>query len=177
MPKFDDINSKRRIRNLVEGIYEDAGCPIHPKCLECPLPVCVYDMGAKQGTIGGYNFRATIYPIVKQATDANELAKLIDRDTREAFRILAQYRKAKGDFVRFVLGITPTKKYRLKHREEIEARRKKHRLEHQEETRASYKKYYLAHKKEKAARGKKYRLEHQEEISARRKEQYRMSGK
>ena len=23
--------------------YKDTGCRLHPACLECPLPVCVYD--------------------------------------------------------------------------------------------------------------------------------------
>ena len=23
--------------------YKDTGCKLHPACLECPLPVCVYD--------------------------------------------------------------------------------------------------------------------------------------
>ena len=26
-----------------EGIYEDTGCKLYPKCLECPFPDCIAD--------------------------------------------------------------------------------------------------------------------------------------
>ncbi len=28
---------------IEHNIYEDTGCALHPKCLECPRPRCVYD--------------------------------------------------------------------------------------------------------------------------------------
>lgn len=29
--------------------YVDEGCDLAPRCLECPLPACKYDLGRKQG--------------------------------------------------------------------------------------------------------------------------------
>jgi hypothetical protein len=29
---------------VLPDYYRDTGCSVHPKCLECPLPVCRFDL-------------------------------------------------------------------------------------------------------------------------------------
>lgn len=34
--------------NLDNIVYEDTGCKVHPACLSCPLPRCVYDLAPRK---------------------------------------------------------------------------------------------------------------------------------
>jgi len=87
-----------------EGIYKDRGCLIHPKCLTCPLSVCVYDLNVNDATLKGYFMRARNYKLVKICKNATHLAELAQLDIRSAYRILSLYKKVNGDYVQF-LGI------------------------------------------------------------------------
>ena len=88
----------------VDGIYADNGCPIHPKCMTCPLPMCVYDLDVNQRTLQGFFSRAKNFQLVSQARDAHHLAELAGINIRSAFRIMRLYKKVGGDYARF-LGI------------------------------------------------------------------------
>jgi len=35
------------MRRYYDGHPPDTGCHLHPKCTECPEPVCIYDGGVK----------------------------------------------------------------------------------------------------------------------------------
>jgi len=86
----------------VDGIYADNGCPIHPKCLECPLPMCVYDLDLDQQALQGYFNRAKKFHLVKKAKDAHHLAELANIHIRSAYRIMRLYKKVEGDYARFI---------------------------------------------------------------------------
>ena len=46
MPDTLEANQQasRITKAIIEAEYVDAGCSLFPKCLECPLPRCRYDM-------------------------------------------------------------------------------------------------------------------------------------
>ena len=51
--------------------YMDTGCSLFPKCLECPLPRCRYDM-----RVGGQELRKTIRNLkIKQGLDEGRTIK------------------------------------------------------------------------------------------------------
>ena len=69
--------------------YMDAGCSLFPKCLECPLPRCRYDMRA-----GGQELRKTIRNLkIKQGLDEGrtikELAEEYGLSERTIRRVVA----------------------------------------------------------------------------------------
>jgi len=54
-----------------KGSYMDTGCSLFPKCLECPLPRCRYDMRA-----GGQELRKMIRNLkIKQGLDEGRTIK------------------------------------------------------------------------------------------------------
>ena len=54
---------------IYESAYADIGCPVYPKCLECPMPVCVLDLTERSGTLGGYFHRARLYKSTSEVGD------------------------------------------------------------------------------------------------------------
>lgn len=83
---------------------EDTGCPIAPKCLECPMPFCVFDVTERSGKIGGYFHRARLYPLILEGKDAHQLVELDGMNISTAYEMRTMFKKVKGDYVKFVLG-------------------------------------------------------------------------
>jgi len=56
--------------------YQDEGCSVSPTCLNCPLPVCKYDMGMRRHVLTSY-MRAFAIQRDRAATGAriSELAQ------------------------------------------------------------------------------------------------------
>jgi len=78
MPDTLEANQQayRIIRSTIKaeranGSYIDTGCSLFPKCLECPLPRCRYDM-----RVGGQELRKTIRNLkIKQGLDEGRTIK------------------------------------------------------------------------------------------------------
>jgi len=87
----------------LEGIYEDKGCPVHPKCLECPLPVCVYDLDPPKRIVSGYFNRAKYHKLIQQTNSAKHFAELAGIHIVYARLLLQYYRKVNGDYAKFIL--------------------------------------------------------------------------
>ena len=71
------------------GSHVNTGCSLFPKCLECPLPRCRYDMRA-----GGWELRKTIRNLkIKQGLDEGrtikELAEEYGLSERTIWRVVA----------------------------------------------------------------------------------------
>lgn len=87
------------IRDHSSG-YKDTGCFIAPKCLECPLPACVYE----DRKLNGYTKRAKLYSYIQQTNSGSELAELANITKDSARRYLRIYCKAGGDYLKFIMG-------------------------------------------------------------------------
>lgn len=85
------------------GIYADTGCPVHPHCLDCPLPQCVYDLDITDQSIEGIFIRARNYRKVGASKTAADLAKQTGMTERSAFRIRRRYKESGGDYLKFIL--------------------------------------------------------------------------
>lgn len=83
--------------------YKDTGCFIAPKCLECPLPACVFDEDTR-GKFKGYYKRAMLYPYLQQSNNSRELAELANINRGNAQRYIRMYQKAGGDYLKFIIG-------------------------------------------------------------------------
>lgn len=92
-----------------DGKFEDVGCGVSDRCLECPLPVCVFDVSARPDKMIK---RARMYRNIQQIGDtyhhvtraARKLAALENMTVRGALNNIQAYNRAGGDFERFVLG-------------------------------------------------------------------------
>jgi len=85
-----------------DGAYVDDGCPMHPKCLECPLPCCIYDLELSDNALHGYYTKAKLFPLIEQTGSAKELAIASGMNVRTAFRMRKMYQAADGNYVKFI---------------------------------------------------------------------------
>lgn len=69
---------------------EDTGCSVAPKCLECPLPRCIYEDGAldeiRSQRVEVRNQQ--IYSLRQQGLSVDEIAQLHGLSNRSVWRIL-----------------------------------------------------------------------------------------
>lgn len=73
-----------------EETYEDTGCEFSPRCVECPLPACRYDMPPKQA--GMYWRALQLLPLMGQGRTMEELAADIGVSRRTVFRLMPYVR-------------------------------------------------------------------------------------
>jgi len=76
--------------------YRDDGCYIHPSCLSCPLPACIYEerYSLREGRLSPrrVSLRARDMEIVQLAAEgwtAREIGDTYALSRRQVFRILA----------------------------------------------------------------------------------------
>ena len=88
MPDALEANQQasRITKAIIEAEYVDAGCSLFPKCLECPLPRCRYDMRK-------WELRKTIRNLkIKQGLDEGrtikELAEEYGLSERTIWRVV-----------------------------------------------------------------------------------------
>jgi len=79
----------------VTGIYKDEGCSLHPTCLTCPFPDCVYESATKLK-------RILVYPFITLPISRNELARKAGIGVKAAQIHLARYKQVNGDFNEFI---------------------------------------------------------------------------
>lgn len=67
----------------------DTGCSYYPSCLECPLPVCRYDMGVKVSCRGLRN--REIRQLASEGLSTEELVHRFSMSERSIVRIVKGY--------------------------------------------------------------------------------------
>ena len=65
--------------------YRDDGCEIAPKCLECPLPACRYDLPPKRA--GALMREAQLRALLAEGLTADEAAVRMGVSRRTVFRL------------------------------------------------------------------------------------------
>jgi hypothetical protein len=70
--------------------YEDNGCEVAPRCLECPLPCCRFDVvGGKRAMLNDARDREIRHLRRTTALTVEELAERFEVGRRTVFRALA----------------------------------------------------------------------------------------
>ncbi len=73
--------------------YRDTGCPASPKCLTCPLPVCIEDMPlAEQRAVRNADIRR----MRRRGTSVAKIAARHGVELRTVYRVTSK-QKARGD--------------------------------------------------------------------------------
>ena len=75
-------------------LYTDDGCEVAPKCLECPLPKCRYDVRGGARTMLNEVRDAEIARLRGEGWSPDDLAARYSVTRRTVFRILEQQRRA-----------------------------------------------------------------------------------
>lgn len=65
--------------------YRDDGCEISPRCLECPLPACRYDLPPKRA--GALMREAELRRLLAQGLTADQAAVTMGVSRRTVFRL------------------------------------------------------------------------------------------
>ncbi len=65
--------------------YRDDGCEIAPRCLECPLPACRYDLPPKRA--GALLRESQLRTLLAQGLTADEAAVVMGVSRRTVFRL------------------------------------------------------------------------------------------
>ena len=72
--------------------YRDEGCSVAPACLQCPLPVCRYELPQRLDGLLREPRNAAIVAAVGQSGDHDGIAQSFGVSRRQLFRILARTR-------------------------------------------------------------------------------------
>lgn len=67
--------------------YEDSGCKLAPKCLECPLPRCRYDVHGGNQVFVKQRRKLKVTELRKQGYSPPEIAKLLNISIRSVHRL------------------------------------------------------------------------------------------
>ncbi len=80
-------------RDLDDGYFPDTGCVIHPSCLSCPLPRCIYDEPQEERRESQQRRDREIYDqYVKCGHDIRSLAERFGVSRRTVHRAVARCR-------------------------------------------------------------------------------------
>ncbi len=86
-----------KLYDITREVMPDTGCEVAPKCLECPLPQCKYDMGAAY-----LHYQTTqralqaVGIINTEGLSIAEAAARFNTTKRQIFRYLAHNRREQG---------------------------------------------------------------------------------
>ncbi len=76
--------------------YRDDGCYIHPKCLTCPLPRCIYDEpDGGRAMLKEMRDQKLLKVYRKEGLGVAELAERFGISKRSVYRIISQSKKSK----------------------------------------------------------------------------------
>ena len=75
-------------RDPLSAIYLDRGCHVHPRCLSCPLPVCILDdpRAKQRAAIPGR--RRHLLRLLRSGYTVEKAAPLVGVSRRTAYRLL-----------------------------------------------------------------------------------------
>jgi hypothetical protein len=83
--------------NLPEHVhYQDSGCEVSPTCLECPLPVCRYEVPGGLSAILREPRDAEVLTARRQGTAIDGICRQFGLSRRTVFRILSAARRAQN---------------------------------------------------------------------------------
>lgn len=73
--------------------YQDTGCHVHPACLSCPLPACIYDdpAGSRRGALAARN--REIVAALAGGAAFDDVAARYGLHPRTLYRILHEARR------------------------------------------------------------------------------------
>lgn len=78
--------------------YRDDGCYIHPKCLTCPLPRCIYDESdGGRAMLKEMRDQELLKVYRKEGLDVAKLAERFGISRRSVYRIISQNKASKKD--------------------------------------------------------------------------------
>ena len=80
----------RRDRLPEHSIYDDDGCEVAPRCLQCPLPQCKYDAGAGSRRLVNGPRDSEIRQLRADGAKVKSLAQRFSLTQRSIFRILGE---------------------------------------------------------------------------------------
>ena len=69
------------------SLYKDTGCDLHPKCLECPLPMCKYDDPDRRVPMRRDVRDAQIIDLLAQGVKIPNVAAEVGTSERTVYRI------------------------------------------------------------------------------------------
>lgn len=69
--------------------YPDRGCEIAPRCLECPLPVCRYDLPPK--VAGAWLQSKRAMELLAAGMNTEQVAAMMNVSIRTVFRLKRTY--------------------------------------------------------------------------------------
>ncbi len=89
--------STKAIDLLPEQIkYHDDGCYVHPHCLTCPLPHCIYDdTDGGRGMIKEIRDQELLKAYHEEGLDVMALAQRFEISKRSVYRIISQRKASK----------------------------------------------------------------------------------
>lgn len=70
--------------------YSECGCEASICCLNCPLPVCRYDIGHGLQTIYAYQRRARVRQLMNTGYTADRIAQVTGMSLRAVYSLAAQ---------------------------------------------------------------------------------------
>lgn len=80
---------------IVNITYEDTGCHLHPKCLECPEPYCIYETEEKVA-IDKNERNNEIYKLYLQKVQINVIAEKYGLSRHMVRKIIIKVKKELG---------------------------------------------------------------------------------
>jgi hypothetical protein len=89
-PSHPYHHSRRTKRYDLEDFPPDTGCAVSPKCVECPLPLCRYEVPGGIGELTRSPRDEDIRTLRQQGASVAELMERSGLSRRTVFRILAK---------------------------------------------------------------------------------------
>jgi len=80
-------------RSALDAIYVDTGCHIHPRCLACPLPVCILDDPHAKQRAAATGHRRSLLRLLEHGHTIPQAARLLGVPRRTAYRLLCRVDK------------------------------------------------------------------------------------
>lgn len=72
--------------------YRDEGCHLHPSCLACPLPQCIYDVVGGSARLRYLEVQSKVYELYNRGVSAPDIARHLYISRRTVYRHLAALR-------------------------------------------------------------------------------------
>ena len=80
--------------------YEDTGCHLHPSCLKCPRPICIYDEPKSRRnetnravSTGAFNRMKVKAMLMDGITNANVIAETLGMSRRTVYNHLRRLKR------------------------------------------------------------------------------------
>ena len=73
---------------IARGVFSDTGCKVAPRCLDCPLQVCVYDQPGTLSAIYRAKRDARIWELRKSGVPDRELMRAFGVSQRHIHRVM-----------------------------------------------------------------------------------------